>query len=491
MRFLYLLLFAILFGACSQDEGDSQLPVTNPTKQAKLYGVKPIDESSTRAIGVLNKFWHTATPITIKFLDGTPAMQEVVKTYAAEWLKYANLSFNYVGASEEADVRITFGMNNSRYVTWSAIGTDCKRITNQNEATMNFAFFNESTATEQKGDVLRAFGQMLGLELEHRHLALSPTWGSNIQNYWTQDITDIDWQTLQKYVITPLSAANTVSTQEYDPASIMIWPFVGRGLVTYNAGYTVPTNFNSELSTMDKAFILNTYPGKEEAASFEVTRNWFGSGPYVYFYLVASKEMFVDLGNGTGVQLTSADLNKPIKIMPKYAEVKNYTLKIFGDASAITSLSIFADAAYPSYTGARLANIDVSKCVNLEYFTLNLGYLFEDIDLSKNTKLKELNFQPNGDREVFKLRVLDLTNNINLTKLILYKTDLEGLGIKECVNLEYVDISRTPLLDTYVFSHVSSSLPSRVGRIGGVFKSGRLLDQYVLDELKSKNWVNQ
>lgn len=261
LKLLFSMLLLIIFSACSNqmDEDFNNLNEDENAGKLRLYGVKTVDEPQTKGTAQRSKLWYHGSTIKIKFLDGTTAMQNEVKAIASEWLVYAGINFSYV-TSGDADVRIAFDKNVDRYVTWSYTGTDCKKITNQNEATMNIAFWNELTASEKKGDVLRAFGQMLGLELEHRHLKLNPTWGSRIEGYWTDELGDIPWETLRKYVFDPIGTTDVIATNDYDPQSIMIWPFVLRGLVTYPAGYEVPKVSNTELSALDKELIASIYP---------------------------------------------------------------------------------------------------------------------------------------------------------------------------------------------------------------------------------------
>lgn len=132
----------------------------------------------------------------------------------------------------------------------------------QNEPTTFFANWDFTSNEERMGDALRAFGQILGLELEHRHPNSTITqWATEnkIEQYWVSELgseVNIDWAELREYVFTPLSASNynIDMTNEYDPASIMIWAFP-RGL-----GAGAPMAFNNQLSTNDIEFIKELYP---------------------------------------------------------------------------------------------------------------------------------------------------------------------------------------------------------------------------------------
>lgn len=174
-----------------------------------------------------------------------------MKVYASEWEKYANIKFKYIDDGD-AHVRISFDWNDDRYITWSYIGTDCKSISNQAEATLSFADAQYQDDDEFKADVLRTFGMILGLELEHRHLKFDPQWRRDVKRYWTNEILDIQWESLSKYVFDPLDSENTLQTEEYDPSSIMVWPFP--------KSYLLDSEGNKELSEKDIAFIEKIYP---------------------------------------------------------------------------------------------------------------------------------------------------------------------------------------------------------------------------------------
>ena len=92
--------------------------------------------------------------------------KDEVKQYAAEWLTYANLVFLYVAPSEDADVKIGFDMD-ERWLAWSAIGTDCQSVP-QDEVSLNFVWLEDEGTAGVKAEVLRGFGHVLGLGFEHK-----------------------------------------------------------------------------------------------------------------------------------------------------------------------------------------------------------------------------------------------------------------------------------------------------------------------------------
>jgi len=300
-KLMFFIGMIMLFAACSEKEEltgnghDGNGPPAN-----RFYGVKYAEDSvATKGVAQRSKLWYPATFISVKFLNGTPEYQEKVRNYAAEWEQYAGITFDFV-TEGEADVRIGFDWKDDRYISWSYIGTDCKKVTDPSEATLSFADWVRATEQEKKGDVLRAFGQVLGLELEHRHLDFDAGWSDLISEYWEGEITDIPWDDLRKYVFDPMQSGRIVATEEYDENSIMIWPFSRR-----YASNTSRT-FNYELSETDKQFIAKVYPkDAEDAFIFEWEVK--GGEDLNYFHLSCPNGGTIDWGNGIVEEIIEVD----------------------------------------------------------------------------------------------------------------------------------------------------------------------------------------
>ena len=94
-------------------------------------------------------------------------------------------------------------------------GTDHLQVYNQQtEPTVHFAQWRRASDELKRSDVLRAFGQVLGLELEFRHPNFTPGWitdengnidETSIRDYWESELGDyISWEELKKIVLDPL-----------------------------------------------------------------------------------------------------------------------------------------------------------------------------------------------------------------------------------------------------------------------------------------------
>ena len=249
-----LIITCLLWGiiSCTKTEDIHSIQKEESDKIIRLYTIKTIDNLQTRAVAPIDKIWEAGSTIKIKFLNGTSDIQNKVKLYAEEWLEYACLKFEYVAATENADVKIGFNMD-TRGMAWSTIGTDCQLVP-QNEPSLNFYKLELSTDEEDiKAEVLRSFGHVLGLGFEHQSptspIEFSPmapmfyTWFKNLST------TDVD-ELLSKY--------NTAQTNytDYDKYSIMVLPIDGSLLTQPPLG----TTGNKILSDTDKEFIAELYP---------------------------------------------------------------------------------------------------------------------------------------------------------------------------------------------------------------------------------------
>lgn len=264
---------------------EDDLQTTTPVEKGKVadhyFGVKRSKANFTKGVTQTMNLWYANANIRIKFLNGTTTQQNLVKQYAADWQQYIGLNLDFVEGGQ-AEVRIAFDWyEEGRYVTWSYTGTDCKYVRDQNEPTANFADFDYISEDDQKGDVLRVFGQILGLELEHRHLEFDPQWRNKVQSYWEGNIEDIPWETLKEYVFDPLADSQVIQTEEFDPQSIMVWAFP-KNMTRNNALWYS----NYELSEKDIEFIQTLYPrtasqhGKKDQIYVELNGYDYWSGPW-------------------------------------------------------------------------------------------------------------------------------------------------------------------------------------------------------------------
>jgi hypothetical protein len=450
---LLLPLLAMLFAvaACSKEPAGDIVaqPETAPAGEVMhFYGVKLSPE--TRGAAQHDRLWHNGTTVKVKFLNGSATMQATVEQIAHEWEQYANITFKFVDEGD-AHIRVGFDWNANRWITWSYIGTDCKFERNQAEATMSFADFDYKSDAVIRGDILRAFGQALGLELESRNINFVPQWASNparVANYWALDIEDVTWDILKQYVFDPLDADNAISTDEYDELSIMRWPFPANILL--NGGDPIATSGNTELSDLDKAFVAELYPMPvEEDYLAKITFEGELS-------LGVAKEnaVFIDWGNGVVEAVPSGD----------YIYVRH-----------------LVDTRAAPYRGEEISIILRGDAKAL--FAIRAPYYAKTLDISGCTHLSQLLC------EYGSLTSLDLSNCPLLEYFSCFSNQLTSLDVSNNPLLNYIRIHVNPFIeDQAAVVAFANSLPDRTGMFTGILQSSVTHPEWIADICAAKNW---
>jgi serralysin len=252
-NFLKLTLFSasMFMAACHGD--DKVAPSENLADIQICTEMPSPDVSSGRTEGAVIKSnkWAKGQTIRIKFLGGSSFLQGKVKQFAAYWLSHANVKFQYVSASQNADIKIAFTSGGS----WSYIGTDCKSI-GQNSASMNYGWFTNSTSdTEFRRVIVHEFGHALGMIHEHQHPLASIPWDKpKVYAYYGGPPNNWSKATVDSNIFARYSQSST-NFSAYDRFSIMHYSIPAS--LTTN-GFSVGSNTN--LSSTDKSFIQSVYP---------------------------------------------------------------------------------------------------------------------------------------------------------------------------------------------------------------------------------------
>ncbi len=195
--------------------------------------------------------WQPNDQIKIRFLEGSPALQQRVKKVASEWLKFAGLKFDFV-QNGQSDVRIAFQPGKG---SWSYLGTICRQIP-EPRPTMNYGWLKDDSAdAELRRVVLHEFGHALGLIHEHQNPKGAVQWNkpaviqdlSGPPNNW--DESTIENNMFRFY------APGEVLATKVDADSIMMYPIPKAWTLD---GFSA--DLNSELSENDKVLIRTAYP---------------------------------------------------------------------------------------------------------------------------------------------------------------------------------------------------------------------------------------
>ncbi|MCX6180864.1 MAG: hypothetical protein NT150_02895 [Bacteroidetes bacterium] len=212
------------------------------------------DQESFKTDAAINKYalWKPGATIKIKFLGGTTFQQGKVKLYAVEWLKYANLVFQWVGASEVADIKIAF---NSSDASWSYLGTRCTYY-GQTTPTMNFSSINTTIGDVSiKSAVLHEFGHALGLVHEHQSPSAQISWNTDAvyKEFTSAPYNWSKWKV--DSLILKKELRQSTNYTSFDQNSIMLYKYPS--YLTTN-GWSAPNN--TVLSDLDKKYIGINYP---------------------------------------------------------------------------------------------------------------------------------------------------------------------------------------------------------------------------------------
>ena len=199
---------------------------------------------------VRGSMWNPGDAIRVSFTDGDPAVQQLVRDAAAEWMEHMSVRLLF-GKDEGAEIRISFQDQGS----WSYVGTDCKGIP-RDQPTMNYGWLTpDSTDDEVRRVVLHEFGHALGCIHEHQNPAGGINWNKEVvyayyggpPNNWSKE--DVDHNLFELY-----DDDLTVHTK-LDGSSIMMYPIDARFTTD---GYSV--ELNTSLSDEDKRFVSECYP---------------------------------------------------------------------------------------------------------------------------------------------------------------------------------------------------------------------------------------
>ena len=230
------------------------------TKRAKIRGV------------VARSFlWAPGETLKICFRSGSPKARARVAQFANEWMKYANLKFDFGDGAElrtcqggEA-IKIDFVNTGPKIGYWSALGTLSLKV----DHSMNLSFLGDDELprdqkgrqmheTEARRVILHEFGHAIGLVHEHQ----SPRSGCNAEYYpeaviaygalrgWPPEKSIHNFGQMQ---------GPDLKATEVDRRSIMHYalpPWL------FKKGENSPcfVQPNLDLSEGDKAFVASVYP---------------------------------------------------------------------------------------------------------------------------------------------------------------------------------------------------------------------------------------
>lgn len=257
---------ALLIGV----QGMSQKTKPAPKGIGQKYGCTSIMQApkittfdtaaGTRGLVDPYYLWNEGSVLKVRFMSGSAAMQEKVKTYAKEWEQYANLRFDFV-ESGDADIRVNLDNKGGHN---SVIGQLAAGVP-QDTKTMNLDTTDFATYDAMHRTVLHEFGHAIGLLHEHYSPLAGIPWNKELVYKELAQSQGWDKMTVDVNLFQQYNLSYTHGTS-YDKTSIMHYPVLARWTTN---GYAVP--WNNQLSAGDKAMVAALYP-KVGTRSTEVPR---------------------------------------------------------------------------------------------------------------------------------------------------------------------------------------------------------------------------
>jgi hypothetical protein len=224
---------------------DKPFSYTSTGRKALFSSAEP-----ARAFLLTAKRWPTSK-LRISFLEGTSEQKDLVKQYANEWTKVANLKFLF--DDSDPHIRITF---NENLGSWSYLGVDALSREAQ-DPTMNLGWIlPQVSELEKKNTIIHEFGHAIGLLHEHQHPQGGIQWNktrvyadmAQPPNEWSPE--QVDHNLFRRY------DEDITAFSKFDPKSVMIYP-IPKEWTTDGKGYGFDVD---GISQSDEHLIKNMYP---------------------------------------------------------------------------------------------------------------------------------------------------------------------------------------------------------------------------------------
>jgi len=205
--------------------------------------ITPYNLLRLEGIALIHKLWPNGITLNVRFLEGTQAQQDMVKSIAPQWSQFANIIFTFDN-TVDGHIRITFNPNDG---AWSTVGKDALSVP-IGQPTMNLGWVDEAV-------ILHEFGHAIGLGHEHQNPEGGIQWNKEVvyadlagpPNFWNRPT--VDHNIFARY------ATDQIHATTLDRDSIMMYPIPNEWTLN-----DFETLMSQRLSDLDKAFVGRLYP---------------------------------------------------------------------------------------------------------------------------------------------------------------------------------------------------------------------------------------
>jgi hypothetical protein len=275
----------------------------------------------------LSKKWLNGTVLKYWFFDKpkewttTEAEKDIVRAAFKVWKDVGiGIEFKEVDSISDSDIRISFLRDNR---TWSGLGRDIRDVFGKNENTMNFGW--DLIHDDAKGidTAVHEIGHTLAAPHEHQNPYSGIEWNekavmddlSGPPNHWSPEM-------IRHNILNQLNKEEVMGSN-WDPDSIMHYPFKAGLILKPDKYKTAPLIPAGGLSALDKEWIKKTYPPQS-------------SSDFVKLELMKSYKLTIGPGE-----------DKTFVFEPKYSRV--YNLGTFGNSDTLIALYEDQGAIEPRY----------------------------------------------------------------------------------------------------------------------------------------------
>jgi serralysin len=220
-----------------------------------IQQVFAFDTTSAGKRGMADNYylWDNGKTLYVKIMSGSKKYKDLIKKYAKEWEKYANIKFEFVEVGN-THIRVILTGNDGGG-NYSKLGTMALMVP-QEEHTMHLDTTSFTTPQYTYTAIVHEFGHAIGLMHEHMSPTSGIKWDKNrvyaaykMNQGW--DKAMVDAQLFKKYNI------NYTNGTKYDSKSIMHYPISRWETLD---GFHVDWNYS--ISDGDKSLISALYPKK-------------------------------------------------------------------------------------------------------------------------------------------------------------------------------------------------------------------------------------